>query len=121
MTLYEEGFIDDTIRVSLPETFTEAQVMITDAYEHRYSIAGTDPVSAERLCADIDKLIHRYPDIRNLHYDLSSDHMSFLYEDRSVDVSLSDILERKNGFEQFLVLQPGETNEDAWKGVIGSW
>ena len=111
VTLYEEGFIDDTIRVSLPETFTEAQVMITDAYEHRYSIAGTDPVSAERLCADIDKLIHRYPDIRNLHYDLSSDHMSFLYEDRSVDVSLSDILERKNGFEQFLVLQPGETNE----------
>ena len=83
VTLYEEGFIDDAIRVSLPETFTEAQAMITDAYEHRYSIAGTDPVSAERLCADIDKLIHRYPDIQDLRYDLSSDHMSFLYEDRS--------------------------------------
>lgn len=112
VALYEEGYIDNKIKIPIPEDLEKACTLIIQNYEKHSTISEINPVRAERLKSNIEKLIQHDSDLQQFSYDYSMDTGNLLYKDQQIVIRLSDVLERRNGFENFMQLQRGETNDE---------
>lgn len=111
VVLYEEGYIDSTIRMDISEDLQEACSEINRRYEQFIARRKIDGAESEKLRAAVNRLMQNEQGFQYFDSNIDTDSGYLVFDDHTLNFRLSDAVERTHDFRNFMMLDKGETNE----------